>query len=208
MDVYESQPLSVQVPQQAVARHLFGRWQSVSEAKPQAGGRLVSATNDHRMSNTGTDSRGGKYLTFVLAEEEYGIEILKVREIIGLMSITAVPGMPSHVMGVINLRGKVIPVIDMRLKFEMETAEHTSETCIIVADVRGSLMGVKVDKVSEVLDISGSDIEDAPSVGVQVDNSFILGMAKAKGKVKILLDIDQVLCETEQTGITESALAM
>jgi len=142
-----------------------------------------------------TDPRAGKYLTFVLANEEYGFEILKVREIIGTMDTTAVPGMPSYVKGVINLRGKVIPVLDMRLKFGMEEAERTTESCIIVVDVRGSLMGVIVDKVSEVLDIHGQDIEDAPDVGVAVQTSYILGMAKSKGRVKILLEISKVLSE-------------
>ncbi|HEY3296870.1 MAG TPA: chemotaxis protein CheW [bacterium] len=134
-------------------------------------------------------------MTFELAGEEYGLEILKVREIIGSMSTTAVPGMPPYVKGVINLRGKVIPVIDLRLKFGMEGTEQTAETCIIVVDVQGNLMGVVVDKVSEVLDIRGEDIEDAPNVGVAVQNDFILGMAKAKGRVKILLEINKVLSE-------------
>jgi len=143
-----------------------------------------------------TDKREGKYLTFVLANEEYGFEILKVREIIGTMNTTAVPGMPAYVNGVINLRGKVVPVIDLRLRFGMTAAEQTAETCIIVVDVRGSLMGVVVDRVSEVLDIHGEDIEDAPDVGVAVQNDYILGMAKAKGQVKILLEVDKVLSET------------
>jgi purine-binding chemotaxis protein CheW len=147
---------------------------------------------------TGADSRSGKYLTFVLAGEEYGLEILKVREIIGLMSITAVPGMPEFVLGVINLRGKVIPVVDLRLKFGMPTQEHTSETCIIVVDVGGSLIGVLVDRVSEVLDIHSEDIEDAPQVGDSIQDSFILGMAKAKGRVKILLEIERVLAGAAQ----------
>jgi purine-binding chemotaxis protein CheW len=158
-----------------------------------------------RAAGSTTDSRSGKYLTFVLAGEDYGVEILKVREIIGMMGITAVPGMPAHVMGVINLRGKVIPVVDLRLKFGMESAERTSETCIIVVDVRGHQMGVLVDRVSEVLDIAGTDIEDAPSVGVEVDTSFILGMAKAKGQVKILLDIDRVLAEADVAGLSPDA---
>jgi purine-binding chemotaxis protein CheW len=146
-------------------------------------------------AGTSADQRAGKYLTFELAGEEYGLEILKVREIIGSMSTTAVPGMPPYVKGVINLRGKVIPVIDLRLKFGMEGTEQTAETCIIVVDVQGNLMGVVVDKVSEVLDIRGEDIEDAPNVGVAVQNDFILGMAKAKGRVKILLEINKVLSE-------------
>ena len=163
-------------------------------------------SNDRNSPNT-AGSRGGKYLTFVLATEEYGFEILKVREIIGLMDITRVPSMPSYVVGVINLRGKVIPVVDLRLKFSMDSTEHTSETCIIVVDVHGQLMGVVVDKVSEVLDIRAADIEDAPGVGAAVDTQFILGMAKAKGSVKILLDVNQVLSEAEQADVLSAAMA-
>ncbi|MBK6766657.1 MAG: chemotaxis protein CheW [bacterium] len=147
--------------------------------------------------NFHTDHRAGKYLTFELANEAYGIEILKVREIIGMMEITQVPRMPAHVRGVINLRGKVIPVIDLRLKFDMTSTEQTPETCIIVVDVTGHLMGLQVDKVSEVLDITSAEIEDAPIISASVDNSFILGMGKAKGRVNILLNIDEVLSPGE-----------
>lgn len=154
-----------------------------------------------------TDSLAGKYLTFILDEEGYGLEILKVREIIGMMTITAIPRMPDYVKGVINLRGKVIPVIDLRLKFSMEQAEQTPETCIIVVDVGGSLMGVIVDQVSEVLDIPGNAIEDPPNVGVSIDTGFILGMGKTKDSVKILLDIDNVLSDTDIAGIEEIAEA-
>ena len=139
--------------------------------------------------------KAGKYLTFVLANEDYGLGILKVREIIGIMDITAVPQMPSYVKGVINLRGKVIPILDLRLKFSMEEIAHTPETCIIVVDVDGTLIGVIVDQVSEVLDIAAEDIEDPPSIGKTVSTDFILGMGKTKGSVKILLDIDKVLSE-------------
>jgi purine-binding chemotaxis protein CheW len=156
-------------------------------------------------TTTAVDRRAGKYLTFVLAGEEYGLEILKVREIMGMMDTTAVPAMPDFVNGVINLRGKVIPVIDMRLKFGMEKAERNSETCIIVVDVRGNLMGVVVDKVSEVLDIRAEEIEDAPNVGIAVENAFILGMAKAKGRVKILLDIEKVLSAAACSDLTVTA---
>jgi purine-binding chemotaxis protein CheW len=148
-----------------------------------------------------TDRREGKYLTFVLAGEEYGLEILKVREIIGLMTITAVPAMPSFMLGVINLRGKVIPVIDLRLKFQMPAGEQNSESCIIVVDVAGTLMGVLVDRVSEVLDIRGEDIEDAPQLSGGADQNFILGMAKAKGRVKILLAIDRVLSDAAADNV-------
>ena len=141
-------------------------------------------------------SKEGKYLTFALGPEEYGLEILKVREIIGYMEITAVPQTPHHVKGVINLRGQVIPVIDLRSKFGMETAEITEESCIIVVEIsqgnRKFNTGIVVDHVQEVLDIKGQDIEDAPQFG-SVDTSFILGMGKIGDTVKILLDIDKVL---------------
>src|SRR5258707_8678182 len=143
------------------------------------------------------DERAGKYLTFQLANEEYGIRVLKVREIMGLQDITAVPQTPAHVRGVINLRGKVVPVIDLRLKFGLPGTEYTQRTCIIVTQVlRESstiLMGIVVDGVSEVLNLSGQEIENTPDFGEAVADEFLLGMAKVKGKVKILLDIDRVL---------------
>lgn len=138
-------------------------------------------------------SRAGKYLTFALAGEEYGVEILKVREIIGMMDITAVPKSPPHIQGVINLRGKVIPVVDLRTRFCLPPTEQTDETCIIVVCVGETEMGVVVDRVEEVLDILEENIEDSPSFGAAVDTSFILGMGKTEGRVSILLDITQVL---------------
>ena len=146
----------------------------------------------------------GKYLTFVLAQEEYGLEILKVREIIGMMDITAVPRTPDFVKGVVNLRGKVIPVVDLRLKFSMPEAQRTEETCIIVVYLGDIEMGIIVDKVSEVLDISGEDIEPAPSFGVDVDTEFILGIGKSGGKVTILLDINKVLTKEEISSAIQS----
>lgn len=139
---------------------------------------------------------GGKYLTFLLANEEYGLEILKVREIIGVMDITQVPQTPDSVEGVINLRGKVIPVIDLRVKFGLPRTEYNDQTCTIVVDV-GMLMGIIVDTVQEVHDIPASDIEPAPKLGGSVNTSFILGMGKVNEDVKILLDIDKVLTSDE-----------
>ena len=144
-------------------------------------------------NNSETKSLEGKYLTFILNNEEYGLEILKVREIIGVMDITPVPQTPSFIKGIINLRGKVIPVVDLRLKFVMPEIEYTKETCIIVVDISNRLMGIIVDTVSEVLDIAAKDIEPTPSLGSDIKTDFILGMGKIKGKVKILLDIDRVL---------------
>jgi purine-binding chemotaxis protein CheW len=143
------------------------------------------------------EEREGKYLTFTLAEEEYGIGILKIKEIIGMMPITTVPQTPEFVKGVINLRGKVIPVIDLRLRFGMESIDYTERTCIIVVEIDGSVgtvqIGIVVDSVSEVLNIKGEDIEDTPTFGTKLDTNYILGMAKMEGGVKILLDIDRVL---------------
>jgi purine-binding chemotaxis protein CheW len=147
--------------------------------------------------STQTDARIGKYLTFQLANEEFGIRVLKVREIMGMLDITAVPQTPPHVKGVINLRGKVIPVIDLRVKFGIPAVEYTQRTCIIVTQIQGEngliLMGTIVDGVSEVLNLAGPEIEDTPDFGENVTGGYLLGMAKVKGKVKILLDIDRVL---------------
>ena len=138
-----------------------------------------------------------KYLTFMLADEEYGIGILKIKEIIGMMPITTMPQTPEFVKGVINLRGKVIPVIDLRLKFGMEPMDYTDRTCIVVVETQGEagtvLIGSVVDTVSEVLNIKGEDVEDTPTFGIKLDTEYILGMAKMEVGVKILLDIDKVL---------------
>ena len=146
----------------------------------------------------------GKYLTFALGPEEYGLEILKVREIIGYMDITAVPQTPSYIKGVINLRGQVIPVVDLRTKFGMETMDVTDQTCIIVVEItqsdRNYSTGIVVDHVQEVLDIKGKNIEEAPQFGSSVNTDFILGMGKIGNSVKILLDIDKVLANAELTN--------
>ena len=147
----------------------------------------------------------GKFLTFVLGEEIYGIEILKAREIIGLMDITTVPQTPDYMKGVINLRGKVIPVIDLRKKFSMQEGVHTQETCVIVVEVNGSSIGLIVDSVSEVSDITGAEIEDVPSFGQGIDTSFIMGLGKVNDKIIILLDIDAVLSTEELEMVEELA---
>jgi purine-binding chemotaxis protein CheW len=153
-----------------------------------------------------TDTRAGKYLTFQLAKEEFGIRVIKVREIMGLQEITAVPQTPAHIKGVINLRGKVVPVIDLRLKFGLDAAEYTQRTCIIVTQVQGESgpipMGIVVDGVSEVLNLTAQEIEDTPDFGEAVTGQYLLGMAKVKGKVKILLDIDRVLSSHDIRGLT------
>jgi purine-binding chemotaxis protein CheW len=150
---------------------------------------------------SGRGDVGGKYLTFELGAEEFGIRVLQVREIMGLQDVTTVPQMPAHVKGVINLRGKVIPVICLRAKFRLEAQEYTTRTCIIVVQVKGKagplLVGVIVDGVSEVLNVSASDVEDTPDFGSGASTQYLLGLAKIKNKVKILLDIDQVAGTSE-----------
>jgi purine-binding chemotaxis protein CheW len=146
---------------------------------------------------TQTRAKAGKYLTFALGKEEYGIEILKVREIIGYMTITAVPQMPDYVRGIINLRGQVIPVVDLRSRFAMETKEITDQTCIIVVDIhhedRSFNAGLVVDHVQEVLNIENGNIDGAPQFGTQVNTDFLLGIGKSGSTIKLLLDIDCVL---------------
>lgn len=149
--------------------------------------------------------KNGKFLTFYLADEEYGIEILKVQEIIGMMAITPVPRTPRFILGVINLRGKVITVVDLRRKFDMESKVHTEETCIIVVQTTGIQIGCVVDKVSEVLDIKAEEIEDTPSFGADVNTEYILGIGKSQGKVKLLLNIDKVLSRPEMHEAQEAA---
>lgn len=145
-----------------------------------------------------TEDLAGKYMTFKLAQEAYGLEILRVREIIELMEITRIPRAESHVRGVINLRGKIIPVVDLRLKFEMEPAEATDQTVIIVVqfiqDGEETVMGILVDEVVEVLDVPGSQIESPPRFGGDVGKvDFILGVGKSEERVLFLLDIGKVL---------------
>jgi purine-binding chemotaxis protein CheW len=145
----------------------------------------------------------GKYLTFALAKEEYGISIMKIKEIIGMMPITFVPQTPGHVKGVINLRGKVIPVVDLRLRFGFEKAAYTERTCIIVVETAAASgivqIGIVVDAVSEVLNFRAEEIESAPAFGGGLSTDLILGMAKSGNGLKILLDIDRVFGEQYTT---------
>lgn len=148
--------------------------------------------------------RAGKYLSFQLGCEEYAIHVLKVREIVKLQHITLVPDMPADVRGVINLRGKVIPVVDLRVKFGMPEIEYGQRTCIIVVELTGGLqgsMGIIVDEVSEVLNLVDADIQDTPDFGKGVKTPFLLGLAKVRDRVKILLDIDQVLITSDLSSL-------
>lgn len=158
------------------------------------------------VDNSIGEGLGGKYLTFSLGTEEYGIVITKIREIIGIMEITAVPHTPDFIKGVINLRGRVIPIIELRMKFGMEVRPYDERTCIIVVDVPGPTgtvqVGMLVDSVSEVINIAAQDIEPPPDFGVSTDAENILGMGKIKGKLKILLDVDQVIGRTLASALS------
>ncbi|MGD8564201.1 MAG: chemotaxis protein CheW [Desulfarculaceae bacterium] len=158
------------------------------------------STSDQLESDQKLDL-AGKYLTFSLDKEEYGLRILRVREIIGMLEVTPVPQTAPFVKGVINLRGKVIPVIDLRLRFGLEYREPDERTCIIVVEIEGEgqmlLISIVVDQVNEVINVQPEDIDPAPSFGTDLDTAYILGIAKVEGSVKILLDIDQVVGDTQ-----------
>ncbi|HPG37947.1 MAG TPA: chemotaxis protein CheW [bacterium] len=144
----------------------------------------------------------GKYLTFVIANEEYGLQINRVKEINGLMPITRVPRTPKHILGVINLRGKIVSVMDMRVKFGMEQIAATQETCIIVVQTKYGEKGILVDKVSEVINIQAEEIEPVPEFGVSINTDYILGIGKTATNVIILLDIDKVLSINQSLDAT------
>ena len=158
---------------------------------------MTKQIQQSRLTVHAESEREGKYLTFFLDSEEYGISILKIKEIIGMMTVTSVPQTPEFVRGVINLRGKVIPVFDLRLCFGMDSVEATERTCIIVVEIIEEqeylVVGIVVDSVSEVLNIPKENIEDTPTFGSTLHTDYISGMAKMDGGVKLLLDIDHVL---------------
>ena len=151
------------------------------------------------------DPRAGKYLTFFLSDEEYGVEILKVQEIIGRMPITQVPLTSRYIRGVINLRGKIHPIMDLNVKFGMNKTEFTDETCIIVIKTSSLMMGILVDKVSEVVNVSSDDIEDTPSFGSDVNTEYLLGVGKTGGRIRLLLDIEKVIAASDIINLKKTA---
>ena len=161
------------------------------------------------MSEADASQAAGKYLTFRLGDESYGLQILKVQEILGMMPVTRVPRTPNFIRGVVNLRGKVIPVVDLRCTFNLASLADTETTCIIVVqivrDQNTVVMGVIVDAVSEVLDVRAEQVEPAPAFGTEIDTAFILGMGKIADKVVILLDIDRVLSTEQLSTVNQTA---
>ena len=171
---------------------------------------IVMAMTTLTADSAPIQSLAGKFLTFTLGNELYGVPVLKVREIIRMVDITVVPQMPAYIKGVINLRGRIIPVVDLRTKFGLAGAETTERTCTVVVQVRlasGATiqMGLIVDGVEEVLNIAKGDIEETPDFGTALDTEYLLGMAKVKGKVASLLDIDRVLGSATLQQLPETA---
>jgi len=171
----------------------------------------MSATSDNsELKSSLSPALAGKYLTFVLGDEYYGIGVLKIREIIRMLDITPVPQMPEYVRGVVNLRGKIIPVVDLRMRFRLAKAETSERTCIIVVQVDlpsgvKTQMGLVVDAVEEVVQLQVGDLEETPNFGARLQSDYILAMAKIRGKVKTLLDIDRVVTADAMADIAASA---
>jgi len=153
---------------------------------------------DHQISQKEDEDQ---YLTFTLGEELYGVDILRVQEIKGYSKLTRIPNTPAFIKGVLNLRGAIVPIIDLRIKFTMEQVEYTMFTVIVVVVVRDRIMGMVVDTVSDVLFISGKDIQLPPALGKKVDVSFISGIARSGENLVTLLDIDRVLTDEEMEQV-------
>jgi purine-binding chemotaxis protein CheW len=162
----------------------------------------AAVTGNHSIK---MDSRAGKYLTFFLASEEYGVDILKVQEIIGWMPITPVPLTARYILGVINLRGKIHPIMDLKIKFGMDQCQITDETCIIVIKTASLMMGVLVDKVSEVVNLASADIEETPSFGAEINTEYLLGVGKTGGRVRLLLDIEKIITASDIIHLKKAA---
>ena len=156
---------------------------------------------------SGSTDTTHQFLTFALGQEEYGVEILKIQEIKGFSAITPLPNAPPFLKGVLNLRGTIVPIVDLRKKFGMDEETYTKFTVIVVVQVRGQIMGFIVDAVSDVLSVSGSDIQPTPDLHGQVDTAFLTGLAKAGEKLVLLLDIDKILTATDVGSAAQAAAA-
>jgi purine-binding chemotaxis protein CheW len=159
------------------------------------------------LATTDNKTKTGRYLTFSLGQESYGIPVLNVREIIRLCAITPVPRMPTHIKGVINLRGTVIAVLDLRAKFQLSVGDYSDRACIIVVQLNGpdgskNLMGAIVDAVEEVVQLSDDTIEPPPDFGGAPDTQYIMGVTTSTGSVKTLLDIEKIFLD--DASITRS----
>jgi len=169
---------------------------------------MAKARNDTSGKPAGLAGLAGKYLTFRLANEEYGLQIMKVQEIIGMQPVTYVPRLPPYVRGIVNLRGRIIPTIELRAKFGLERVADTEKTCIIVVEImarNGKVSaGIIVDEVAEVLDIEAGEVSGAPEFGASMDAGAILGVGIVKGAVKILLDVEKALTSWDAMKIAQA----
>jgi purine-binding chemotaxis protein CheW len=172
---------------------------------PPGGKSMNNVTSVKGNQSINDDPLASKYLTFFLASEEYGVEILKVQEIICRMPITPVPLTSKYIRGIINLRGKIHPIMDIRVKLGMKQTVINGETCIIVIKTSGLMMGILVDKVSEVIKMSSGDIEDTPSFGMDVNSEYLLGVGKTGGRIRLLLDIDKVITAASIINMKKAA---
>ncbi len=148
------------------------------------------------------DTQKDRFFIFKIGSEEYGIEIVHVVEVIGIQKITAIPDMPDYVKGVINLRGQIIPIIDVRKRFGMEVLEYHERTCVLVVDIKGTSIGLVVDEVRDVLHIPQSQIEPPPKVSSKPESRFINGLGKTDDEVKILIDVQKLLYEKDLSKIS------
>lgn len=158
---------------------------------------------ENEMYSQQEDTQYGRYLTFFLADEVYGIEIKYVTEIIGIQPITTIPEVADFIKGVINLRGKIIPVIDMRIKFRKPTTEYDDRTCVIIVETEDLILGLIVDRVADVMTINDEDIAPPPSHKSGIKNKYIRGIGKVGGEIKLLLDCDMLFNEEEKKEISE-----
>lgn len=165
----------------------------------------IETSTQETTGQTGLSADDNQFLTFTLGEEHYGVEILRVQEIKGYPAVTRIPNTPCYINGVINLRGTIVPIIDLRTKFAMAKVEYNAATVVVVVVIRGRVMGLVVDAVSDVLNISQKDIQAPPTFGTAVDISFISGIAKCGDKLVTLLDIDRVLSEAEVACVEQVA---
>jgi purine-binding chemotaxis protein CheW len=167
--------------------------------------KLNNVIEDDFMGDEDGDSQKDKYLTFHLGNEDYGLDIRYVIEIVGIQKITEVPDMPGFVKGVINLRGQVIPVMDVRTRFKMEPRDYDDRTCVIVVRINETSIGLVVDTVNEVADIPEKNVSPPPQVSKGSGSRFIKGMGKIGDDVKILLNVDKLLYEEELEKIGSAA---
>ena len=172
---------------------------------------MASATSDpttkERAQHIGLATDGSQFLTFNLGDELYGVDILRVQEIKGYTAVTKIPNTPSHIKGVLNLRGTIVPIIELRTKFGMPTIDYTAFTVIIVVVVRDKVMGLVVDSVSDVLNIDAKDMQTPPPFGAKVDVSFLNGIGKSGDKLVALLDMDRLLSDSEMPDATATGKA-